>query len=273
MKLKLLSMVILLSGCTTGYLYDGQVAPVRNENTYVGRANSNPNRQPVQIRENTYAQELERQRAEAQRQQVKVEEPRKVSSDDSWDVKPQEPKVNTPSPSKAATTKKDEPPTISDEPKFERVKNTPAKTAEKTVAENKTPTVKREEPKKEESSAPTREIARVEPKREKAPSQVDTLINKANSELQKGNLESAVSYLTDASNLNKKNPNILYDIANIRYHQGKYREAESAASQAIRVGGGNKDMQKKIWSLIANSRDKSGDKSGAKAAADKAASL
>ena len=290
MKFKLLTLMVVLSGCTTGYLYDdGHMAPVRNYNTYPHRPNPNY-RQPVDLQQNSYAQELERQKAQAQREaQARAEEARRAAqnsvstttnSDDGWEVKPQEPKTNKPAPSSnKETVKKETPPTASDEPKFERVKNTAQNTqqkatekvekVEKTVSETKAKVEKKVEETK--SSAPTREIAREEPKPQNS-SNVDALLNKANAELQKNNLDGAVAYLKDASRL-RKDPKIHYDIANIRYAQGRYREAESAASQAIRMGGADKNTQKKIWTVIANSRDKSGDKSGAKAAADKAANL
>ena len=106
-------------------------------------------------------------------------------------------------------------------------------------------------------------------------SAVDTLINRANAAIGKGDLDGAAAYLEDAQRIdgkNSKSAKILYDIANIRYHQGKYREAEAAASRAVRVGGDNETMQK-TWSLIANSRKALGDNQGAITAAEKAASL
>ena len=71
--------------------------------------------------------------------------------------------------------------------------------------------------------------------------------------------------------IDPKNSKILYDIANIRYHQGRYKEAESMASRAVQTGGSNA-MLKKSWSLISNSRNKLGDSQGAVQAATKAAS-
>lgn len=103
-------------------------------------------------------------------------------------------------------------------------------------------------------------------------SAVDTLLHQASAALGKGDLDGAAAYLEDASRIQPKNSKIMYDIANIRYHQGKYRAAEAAASRAVRVGGGN-DMMKKTWSLIANSRKQLGDNQGAITAAEKAASL
>lgn len=100
---------------------------------------------------------------------------------------------------------------------------------------------------------------------------VSALLKKASGALGKGDLDGAAAYLENAQRLDPKNSKILYDIANIRYHQGRYKEAESMASRAVQTGGNNA-MLKKSWSLISNSRNKLGDSQGAVQAATKAAS-
>ncbi|MDO4642459.1 MAG: tetratricopeptide repeat protein [Cardiobacteriaceae bacterium] len=100
---------------------------------------------------------------------------------------------------------------------------------------------------------------------------VSALLKKASGSLGKGDLDGAAAYLENAQRLDPKNSKILYDIANIRYHQGRYKESESMASRAVQTGGSNA-MLKKSWSLISNSRNKLGDSQGAVQAATKAAS-
>ena len=100
---------------------------------------------------------------------------------------------------------------------------------------------------------------------------VSALLKKASGALGKGDLDGAAAFLENAQRLDPKNSKILYDIANIRYHQGRYKEAESMASRAVQSGGNNA-MLKKSWSLISNSRNKLGDSQGAVQAATKAAS-
>ena len=100
---------------------------------------------------------------------------------------------------------------------------------------------------------------------------VSALLKKASGALGKGDLDGAAAYLENAQRLDPKNSKNLYDIANIRYHQGRYKEAESMASRAVQTGGNNA-MLKKSWSLISNSRNKLGDSQGAVQAATKAAS-
>lgn len=101
---------------------------------------------------------------------------------------------------------------------------------------------------------------------------VNSLLQRANSELGRGNLDGAAAYLEDAHRIDSRNANILYDIANIRYHQQRYREAESAAARAANIAGTGA-VAKKSWSLIANARKALGDNQGAIAAAEKAASF
>lgn len=103
-------------------------------------------------------------------------------------------------------------------------------------------------------------------------SAVSVLLKKANAELGKGNLDGAADYLQDAQRIDSKNAKILYDIANIRYHQKRYRDAEAAAARAVNTGGSS-TMMKKSWSLIANARKALGDNQGAIQAAEKASSL
>lgn len=101
---------------------------------------------------------------------------------------------------------------------------------------------------------------------------VSTLLKKASASLGKGDLDGAAAYLENAQRIEPQNAKILYDIANIRYHQGRYKDAETFAGRAVQVGGGNA-MMKKSWALVANARKSLGDNQGAIAAAEKAASL
>ena len=81
-----------------------------------------------------------------------------------------------------------------------------------------------------------------------------------------------MAHLENAHRLDPNNSKILYDIANVRYHQNRYRDAETFASRAVKAGGSSATL-KKSWSLIANSRKALGDNQGAVSAAEKAAGL
>lgn len=101
---------------------------------------------------------------------------------------------------------------------------------------------------------------------------VSSLLKQASASLGKGDLDGAAAYLENAQRIEPQNSKILYDIANIRYHQGRHREAESMASRAVQVGSDN-GIKKKAWSLISKSRSELGDHQGAINAANKANDL
>lgn len=101
---------------------------------------------------------------------------------------------------------------------------------------------------------------------------VSSLLKQASASLGKGDLDGAAAYLENAQRIEPQNSKILYDIANIRYHQGRHREAESMASRAVQVGGDN-SIKKKAWSLISKSRSELGDHQGAINAANRANDL
>ena len=103
-------------------------------------------------------------------------------------------------------------------------------------------------------------------------SAVSSLLKQASASLGKGDLDGAAAYLENAQRIEPQNSKILYDIANIRYHQGRHREAESMASRAVQVGG-DSGIKKKAWSLISKSRSELGDHQGAINAANKANDL
>ncbi|MDO5090529.1 MAG: hypothetical protein Q4D61_03185 [Cardiobacteriaceae bacterium] len=104
---------------------------------------------------------------------------------------------------------------------------------------------------------------------------VSSLLRKASDSLGKGDMDGAVGYLENAQRIESNNPKILYDIANIRYHQGRHREADAMASRAVQTAqsSGDKAMEKKAWSLVSKARNELGDRQGALNAANKAAGL
>jgi len=89
------------------------------------------------------------------------------------------------------------------------------------------------------------------PAKEEGETAVSALLKKASGSLGKGDLDGAAAYLENAQRLDPKNSKILYDIANIRYHQGRYKEAESMASRAVQTGG---SIYQKELDLLAGCR-------------------
>lgn len=98
------------------------------------------------------------------------------------------------------------------------------------------------------------------------------LLQEAKDAVRAGQYDKAASALERAHRIQPGNAKILYDIAQIRYAQGKYRQAESFASKAANYSR-SKGLSKKIWSLLSNARKALGNSTGAAAAAKKAANF
>lgn len=106
----------------------------------------------------------------------------------------------------------------------------------------------------------------------KTPTATTALLQEARVAVAAGSYDKAASALERAHRIEPGNAKILYDIAQIRYAQGKYRQAESFASKAANYSG-SKILSKKIWNLLSNSRRALGNASGAESAAKKAATF
>lgn len=103
-------------------------------------------------------------------------------------------------------------------------------------------------------------------------SATQSLLKEAHTAVSQGDLGKAASSLERAHRIEPGNAKILYDIAQIRYAQGKYRQAEAFAIKAS-SNSSSSSLSKKIWSLVSNARKAQGNTSGAAMAAKKAASL
>lgn len=98
------------------------------------------------------------------------------------------------------------------------------------------------------------------------------LLQEARDNVAAGKYEQAALALERAHRIEPGNAKILYDIAQIRYAQGKYRQAESFASKAANYSKSNV-LSKKIWRLLSNARKVLGNETGAAVAAKKAATF
>lgn len=98
------------------------------------------------------------------------------------------------------------------------------------------------------------------------------LLQEAKGAVSAGQYDKAASALERAHRIEPGNAKILYDIAQIRYAQGKYRQASSFASKAATYSN-SPALSKKVWSLLSKSRKQLGNNTGATAAAEKAASF
>lgn len=195
------------------------------------------------------------------------------AANDGWVVRPNTPPTATDTPKVEPQAPVVTPVANRQEPQPIRP---PAREADSQNAQAQAPSAPQQAPQASPAQEPAKQVAAAQPAGERPAasggSAVSTLLQKANSELGKGNLDSAVAYLEDAHRIDSKNANIMYDIANIRYHQKRYREAEAAAARATYMGG-NDSVMRKSWSLIANARKALGDNQGAITASEKAASF
>ncbi|PID66216.1 MAG: hypothetical protein CR975_04100 [Gammaproteobacteria bacterium] len=98
------------------------------------------------------------------------------------------------------------------------------------------------------------------------------LLQEAKAAVSSGDYDKAASALERAHRIEPGNAKILYDIAQIRYAQGNYRQAASFASKAATYSD-SPALSKKVWSLLSKSRKELGNSTGAAAAAQKAASF
>lgn len=122
------------------------------------------------------------------------------------------------------------------------------------------------------TQAATTVAAATPPKPATAQSATKSLLQEARTSVAAGNYDKAASALERAHRIEPSNAKILYDIAQIRYAQGKYRQAESFASKAANYTK-SPVLSKKIWTMLANSRKALGNSTGAAAAAQKAANF
>ncbi len=103
-------------------------------------------------------------------------------------------------------------------------------------------------------------------------SAIKTLLEEAKGAVTAGDYDKAASVLERAHRIEPGNAKILYDIAQIRYAQGKYRQAESFASKAANYSS-SPALSKKVWMLLSNARKSLGNSTGAESAARKAANF
>lgn len=79
----------------------------------------------------------------------------------------------------------------------------------------------------------------------------------------------AVATLERALRIKPRNPFIWSELAQLRYSQQQYRQAESMALRSNHYTGANVELKRSNWRLIANARAKQGNKAGSIAARKK----
>ncbi|UJF24996.1 tetratricopeptide repeat protein [Suttonella sp. R2A3] len=302
-SLSAIAAALVLSGCSS-MMYGDSVAPIVSLNTSVGQQQmlqpqntpaeptggyrgqvANTTQQANTASAQSFTQPVNAQNTPLVPQQnispyQPVQNNQTANNDDGWSVTPgkngleqntqtaqaeaEKPQENRPQAVRPQMANESTGPKPS-EPKPETAENKPQE-----PSSNQTPAENKPQGSNEQVASVTQPSEPQQPPAEE--DAVSTLLKKASASLGKGDYDGAAAYLENAQRIEPQNAKILYDIANIRYHQKRYREAESFASRAVQVGGGNSTM-KKTWALIANARKSLGDNQGAITAAEKAASL
>ena len=102
-------------------------------------------------------------------------------------------------------------------------------------------------------------------------SAIDKLMKDAEVWREKGQIVKAVATLERALRIKPRNPLIWSKLAQLRYSQQQFRQAESLALRSNQYVGSNVELKRSNWKLIANARAKQGNKTGAEAARKKSA--
>lgn len=102
---------------------------------------------------------------------------------------------------------------------------------------------------------------------------VVALLDNARQQQQSGQLSSAQSSLERAQRIAPRDPQVYYQLADVRWRQGQFLQAEQLALKGVAVAGGQPKVERRLWLLIADIRREGGDSSGAKEARQRASRL
>ena len=91
---------------------------------------------------------------------------------------------------------------------------------------------------------------------------VVALRGQAQASLSAGETSIAASSIERALRIQAKNPVLWLDLAEIRFAQQEFTQAENTARKALAYAGNKRDINKKAWTVIANSRYARNDKDG-----------
>lgn len=83
---------------------------------------------------------------------------------------------------------------------------------------------------------------------------VVALVNQADNDRRKGDLDTAVLVMERALRIDPRNPVITYKLAQIRFKQGKFKQAEELAGKAALLAGGNAEVKRKSLHLATEAR-------------------
>lgn len=107
--------------------------------------------------------------------------------------------------------------------------------------------------------------------RTKSPA-VIALLDSANQQKNRGAFQAAESSLERAQRIAPRDPEVYYQLADLRRVEGQWAQAEQLALKGTNMAIGDVIMQRRLWLLIADIRQGAGDRSGAREAQTKAQS-
>lgn len=123
-------------------------------------------------------------------------------------------------------------------------------------------------PVSEPEPAPTPQEA--SPASRPVPPAVLALLDEAQADESRGDLDSAVAALERALRIRPRDAVLWHRLAALRLRQNKPSMAENLAQRSNSLAGGDKALRRKNWSLIAAARLQLGDELGARQAEEKA---
>lgn len=100
---------------------------------------------------------------------------------------------------------------------------------------------------------------------------VASLMQQAESDRRRGELEQAASRLERALRIQPNHARLWYELARIRLQQDQPGLAEELAKKSISLAAGNYQLLRRNWLLIAEARRRRGDSAGAREAERRAA--
>ena len=115
----------------------------------------------------------------------------------------------------------------------------------------------------------TQEVSAPQPVATSNPAVV-ALLDNAKQQQQQGAYSSAQSSLERAQRIAPRDPDVYYQLADLRRQQGQYLQAEQLGLKGLAVARGQSSMERKLWLLIADIRIEGGDSAGARDARAKA---
>ncbi|RTE64641.1 tetratricopeptide repeat protein [Amphritea opalescens] len=101
---------------------------------------------------------------------------------------------------------------------------------------------------------------------------VVALLDGAREQQKQGEYRTAQSSLERAQRIAPRDPQVYFQLADLRRQQGQYLQAEQLALKGLTLARGQSAQERKFWILIADIRSEGGDHSGAADARAKAQS-